>query len=273
MGSFGSSQRVVEQAGQFPRPALPLGGEQRPHRGLVVFQRHVLAADPDAVGVVDRVERQPRGQGPADELSARVVHLQYGRGRDAQLRRQNETVVRLRRRGQAGGERRAEAVAAVVVLEALHFQVHRRHERGQGAPGEIQAGLVDGHVHGAERQQIAPALQGGGAFGAFAAEHLGQRQVVEVRRVLKLRAVRAWLVGIAGREQHGVGVERRGQQHRLRLDTAAPARNSSPPARRGRASACRWRWPGLAARRWQRRAGRRRCRAGPRGAGRCGWPR
>ena len=125
------------------------------------------------------------------------------------------------RRGQAGGERCADAVAAVVVLEALHRQVHRRHERGQGAPGEIQAGLVDGDVHRAERQGETAALQGGGGLGAVAAEHLGQRQVVEVRRVQELCAERVRLVGVAGGKQHGVGVERGGQQQRLRLGAAA----------------------------------------------------
>ena len=61
------------------------------------------------------------------------------------------------------------------------------------------------------------ALQVGDALGARTAEHLRQRKVVEVCRVLELRGVRAWLVGVAAGEQHRIGVERRGQQLRFRL--------------------------------------------------------
>ena len=64
-------------------------------------------------------------------------------------------------------------------------------------------------------------MQIGDALGARPAEHLSQRQVVEVLRLRELSAVRARPGGVAGREQHGVGVERRSQQHRLRFGAAA----------------------------------------------------
>ena len=87
-----------------------------------------MPVDTDVGGVVDRVELQPRGQRRSGQLPARVIHLQHGRGRNAQVRRQHEAAVGLWRRLQAGGQRRADSVAAVVVLETLHLQVHRRHE-------------------------------------------------------------------------------------------------------------------------------------------------
>ena len=53
--------QVVEQPGQFPGPTLAFHREQGPHRGLIVFQRHGVPVDPDIGGVIDGVERQPRG--------------------------------------------------------------------------------------------------------------------------------------------------------------------------------------------------------------------
>ena len=64
-------------------------------------------------------------------------------------------------------------------------------------------------------------MQIGDALGARTAEHLGQRQIVEVRRMQELPAVRARPVGVAGGKQHGIGVERRSQQHRLGFGAAA----------------------------------------------------
>src|SRR4029077_2688437 len=48
-------ERIVEQAGQFPGPALSLCGEQCAHRGLVVFQRHRLGGGAGGGGGVGRV--------------------------------------------------------------------------------------------------------------------------------------------------------------------------------------------------------------------------
>ena len=180
-----------------------------------------MPIDTDVGGVVDSVELQPRGQRRSGQLPARVIHLQHGRGRNAQIRRQHQAAARLRRRLQAGGQRRAESVAAVVVLETLYFQVHRRHERGHGAAGEGEASLIDRHVNCAERHLVAAALQIGDALGTRTAEHLGQRQIVKVHRMQELRAVRARPVGIAGGKQHGIGIERRSQQHRLGFGAAA----------------------------------------------------
>ena len=88
-------------------------------------------------------------------------------------------------------------------------------------PREGQAGLIDHHIHGAERHVVTAALQFCDALGARTAEYLGQCEIVEVRRMQELRGVWARTVGVAGRKQHRICVERRSQQHRLGFGAAA----------------------------------------------------
>ncbi len=218
----GIAELVVQQAAEFRVPDFALGGEQGAHSGLVVFQRHVIGADADAAGVVDRIDCQLRIQLDARQLPPWISHLQHGGGRHAQMRRQDQARRRPGRRSKSCGERRADAVAAVVVPEPLHLQVHRRHEGLHPPPARgLQAGLVDRDVQPSERQFIPAALQRGGALGAFAAEHLGQRQIVKIVGMHELRAVRARPIGRAGGKQDGVGVEGGGQQHGLGFRPAA----------------------------------------------------
>ena len=156
VGAVRAGQRVVEQAGQLPAStlSLPRRTAPAPQSGRIPAAQYGRRCG--SGGVVDRVERQPRCQRGSGELPARVIHLQHGRGRNAQVRRQHQATVRLWRRIQTSGQRCTEAVAAVVVLKALHRQVHRRHERGHGAAGEHQGGLVNGHIHDAKRHAKRP---------------------------------------------------------------------------------------------------------------------